>query len=99
MESLVADLETFRGRRVLITGHTGFKGSWLSMYLNTLGAKVIGFSLPPRKDQKLFNTSRLRSLPPTYHAVSSAATSTLQTVLERSVGCYTRPRSRLSVPP
>ena len=44
-------------------------------------------------------TSRLRSLPPTHYAVSSAAISTLQTVLERSVGCYTRPRSRLSVPP
>ena len=48
-------------KKVLITGHTGFKGSWLSMYLNTLGAKVIGFSLPPRKDQKLFNILNIKN--------------------------------------
>ena len=48
-------------KRVLITGHTGFKGAWLSMYLNILGAKVIGYSLPPRKDQKLFNILNLKN--------------------------------------
>ena len=40
-------LGSFRGRRVLITGHTGFKGSWLSFILAEAGAEVIGFSLPP----------------------------------------------------
>ena len=35
----------FAGRRVLVTGHNGFKGSWLSLWLSQLGAKVIGFSL------------------------------------------------------
>lgn len=35
----------FFGKRILITGHTGFKGSWLTIWLNALGAKVIGFSL------------------------------------------------------
>lgn len=39
-----------RGRRVLVTGHTGFKGSWLSLWLDALGANVIGFSLPPEAD-------------------------------------------------
>jgi len=39
--------EAFRGRRVLITGHTGFKGSWLALWLNRLGARVSGYALPP----------------------------------------------------
>lgn len=37
----------WRGKRVLLTGHTGFKGSWLSLWLNQLGAKVHGYSLEP----------------------------------------------------
>lgn len=37
----------YAGRRVLVTGHTGFKGSWLALWLHTLGAQVIGLSLDP----------------------------------------------------
>lgn len=37
----------YKGKRVLVTGHTGFKGSWLSIWLNELGAKVVGVSLDP----------------------------------------------------
>lgn len=37
----------YAGRRVLVTGHTGFKGSWLSLWLNALGAQVSGIALPP----------------------------------------------------
>ena len=47
MEDLVTPaqaLECFAGRRVLVTGHTGFKGSWLSLWLTRLGAQVTGFS-------------------------------------------------------
>ena len=36
----------YRGKRVLVTGHTGFKGSWLAMWLQMMGAKVYGISLP-----------------------------------------------------
>ncbi|MGP0061589.1 MAG: CDP-glucose 4,6-dehydratase [Beijerinckiaceae bacterium] len=44
----------WRGRRVLITGHTGFKGSWLSLWLTRLGAKITGFSLPPNTEPSLY---------------------------------------------
>ncbi len=49
MGSLVTDphLELFRGKRVLVTGHTGFKGSWLTLMLCALGAEVMGYALPP----------------------------------------------------
>ena len=39
--------EVYRNRRVLLTGHTGFKGSWLALWLKTLGAKVTGLALEP----------------------------------------------------
>lgn len=47
MASLAQDLATFNGRRVLITGHTGFKGSWLAFLLARAGAQVTGVALPP----------------------------------------------------
>ena len=44
----------FAGRRVLVTGHTGFKGAWLSQWLLDLGAEVTGVSLPPNTSPSLF---------------------------------------------
>ena len=44
----------FRGKRVLITGHTGFKGSWLSIWLHELGAEVIGVGLEPYSEKDNF---------------------------------------------
>ena len=38
-------LNHFKNKRVLITGHTGFKGSWLTLWLNNLNAKVSGYSI------------------------------------------------------
>jgi len=46
--------EFWRGKRVLLTGHTGFKGSWLSLWLQELGARVVGYSLPPPTEPSLF---------------------------------------------
>jgi CDP-glucose 4,6-dehydratase len=55
MESLVsADLDTFAGRRVLVTGDTGFKGAWLTLWLAELGADVSGLALPVTPASVLF---------------------------------------------
>ena len=51
--------DTFNGKRVLITGHTGFKGSWLSLWLTELGADVTGFALPPEYDRSHFELLEL----------------------------------------
>src|SRR5689334_8935825 len=44
----------YRGRRVLVTGHTGFKGSWLALWLHGLGADVHGYGLAPPTDPSHF---------------------------------------------
>ena len=44
----------WNGRRVFLTGHTGFKGSWLSLWLEALGAEVTGYALPPPTEPSLF---------------------------------------------
>ena len=45
----------FRGRKVWVTGHTGFKGTWLALWLKELGAEVTGYSLAPPTQPSLFN--------------------------------------------
>jgi CDP-glucose 4,6-dehydratase len=45
---------TYRGKRVLLTGHTGFKGSWMAEWLLALGAEVTGYALPPPTQPSLF---------------------------------------------
>ena len=49
----------FEGKTVLVTGHTGFKGSWLSLWLQRLGAKVVGYSLPSPTDPSNFAASNV----------------------------------------
>lgn len=59
MESLgrinMFNLEFYRGKKVLITGHTGFKGTWLSKILINSGADVVGYSLPAPTEPSLYN--------------------------------------------
>ena len=49
----------FSGRRVLVTGHTGFKGSWLSFWLSEMNAEVTGFSLAPEYKNSHFDLLKL----------------------------------------
>lgn len=50
--------EFWRGRRVLVTGHTGFKGAWLCRWLERLGAAMTGIALPPETEPSLFELLR-----------------------------------------
>ncbi|HET6762138.1 MAG TPA: hypothetical protein VFH27_00665, partial [Longimicrobiaceae bacterium] len=47
----------WRGRRVLVTGHTGFKGGWLALWLARLGAEVHGIALDPPTSPSLFHAA------------------------------------------
>ncbi|HEY2617233.1 MAG TPA: CDP-glucose 4,6-dehydratase [Acetobacteraceae bacterium] len=57
--------EFWNGRRVVVVGNTGFKGSWLSLWLHRLGATVAGLSLPPPTEPSLFALACLSDLVPT----------------------------------
>ncbi len=52
----------WKGRRVFLTGHTGFKGSWIALWLCELGADVTGYSLPPDTKPSLFESAELTKL-------------------------------------
>jgi len=54
--------EFWSGKRVFITGHTGFKGGWLSMWLEQQGAKLFGYSLPPPTTPSLFEEASIEAL-------------------------------------
>nr|WP_319487666.1 CDP-glucose 4,6-dehydratase [uncultured Caproiciproducens sp.] len=65
METLEIDFKKmfggfYRGKNVLVTGHTGFKGSWLSLWLYLMGARVIGYALDPATDRDNFVLCGLR---------------------------------------
>jgi len=51
--------DVYKGKTVLVTGHTGFKGSWLAIWLNELGAKVIGCALEPNSERNNYVASKL----------------------------------------
>jgi len=53
------DLGIYRSKSILVTGHTGFKGTWLSIWLHELGANVIGYSLDAPTDPNMFEAVRL----------------------------------------
>ncbi len=52
----------WRGKRVLLTGHTGFKGAWMALWLNRLGAQVTGVSLAPQTTPNLFSLAGVQTI-------------------------------------
>ncbi|MBI3775487.1 MAG: NAD-dependent epimerase/dehydratase family protein, partial [Gammaproteobacteria bacterium] len=53
------DINFWKGRKVFITGHTGFKGSWMSLWLQRLSAEVVGYALPPPTQPSLFEAAKV----------------------------------------
>jgi CDP-glucose 4,6-dehydratase len=70
------------GKRVLVTGHTGFKGSWISLWLSSLGAQVVGFALAPPTNPSLFKLARLSELMTHVEGDIRDLDQTIQTVSE-----------------
>ena len=58
----MVDQEFWQGKRVFLTGHTGFKGSWLSLWLVSLGVSIKGYALNPNTTPSLFNEARVDSI-------------------------------------
>ena len=53
------NIKIFKNARVVVTGHTGFKGSWLTAWLKELGANVMGISLDPHTSPSHFEVSKI----------------------------------------
>jgi len=62
------DRDFWKGRRVLLTGHTGFKGSWFALWLQSLGSEVTGLSLEPPTAPSLFELAHVGDAMPSIHA-------------------------------
>ncbi len=52
----------YKNKRVFITGHTGFKGSWLTLWLKSLGAEVLGYSLEPNTNPSMFEALKIENI-------------------------------------
>lgn len=76
--------DVFRNRRVLVTGHTGFKGSWLSIWLAELGAKIVGYSLPPPTEPSNFISSGVQELLFQHHEADVRDFERLQSVVKET---------------
>jgi CDP-glucose 4,6-dehydratase len=59
MEKMVIDPSFWKNKKVFVTGHTGFKGGWLSSWLNLLGADITGYALPPDTNPNFFELTQL----------------------------------------
>lgn len=61
MEGLEMNSEFWKDKKVLVTGHTGFKGGWIALWLQQVGADVTGFALPPPTQPSLFTLARVEN--------------------------------------
>jgi CDP-glucose 4,6-dehydratase len=62
MEKLALSYSFWKNKSILITGHTGFKGGWLSLWLNSLGAQVHGYALAPSSTPSFFKEANIESI-------------------------------------
>ena len=62
MENMKSLKKFYKNKTVLVTGATGFKGSWLCLWLNYLGAKVIAIGFSPNRNNKLYYSLELNKL-------------------------------------
>lgn len=62
MISRLPNKKFWKNKKVLITGHSGFKGSWLAIWLHSLGAKVSGISLPPTTSPNLYSLAEIENI-------------------------------------
>ena len=74
LNTSIPDAPFWRGKRVLLTGHTGFKGGWLALWLHRMGAEVVGVSLPPISAPSLFELTNLgATIDSRFHDIRDAA--------------------------
>jgi CDP-glucose 4,6-dehydratase len=74
--------QTFKGRSVFVTGHTGFKGAWLCLWLKQLGAKVTGYALDPPTDPNLFDLAGVADVLDQHHVADIRDEDTLTAAMK-----------------
>ena len=76
--------EFWKGKSVFLTGHTGFKGSWTSLWLQSMGAKVTGYSLKPITNPNLYDVLQLNQCIESSHFDNVCDLKTLQTAMKNA---------------
>ena len=75
--------QVLRGRKVFVTGHTGFKGSWLTVWLHHIGCEVAGYALPPATESSLFVQGRLDEFLAQHHLSDVRDAATLERAMQK----------------
>lgn len=84
MRQAQVDPQFWKGKNVFLTGHTGFKGGWLSLWLTSMGAKVTGYSLTPNTRPNLFDVLGIDSLVEKSHLADIRDLTTLQNAMAQA---------------